>query len=205
MLDQCTSANRADTVPENVLNMKLVVCICLSRRKEGRGNTNLESHWRMQAGWQAWRRPAGQPGSITCKTLIHSPGFRSSIPIVTCSCSENSVRQIGQEESGNAAPNSLLWGGEIWEIWKIGRRKVERPGWRLLAWAAQSPAGPKLSPGPFFNMNLYFSRWFNFEGLSLGGFSFGSAEVHSTHFLKFLKRQAFFNVSKRQAFSPHAH
>ena len=124
-------------------NMKIPFCICLSRRREVRRKINPESHWRMQGGWQAWRRPPGQPGSSTCKTLIHPPGFKSSIPILTCSCSENSVRQIGQEESGDAVLNSLLWGGEIWQIWK-----VERPGWRLLAWAAQSPAGPKLSRGP---------------------------------------------------------
>ena len=46
------------------------------------------------------------------------PGFQSSIPILTCSCSPNSSRQIGQEESGDAVLVSLLWRGKC-EKWKM--------------------------------------------------------------------------------------
>ena len=123
----------------------------LKIKKKGRKRKDHpEIHWRMQAGWQAWRRPPGQPGSITCNSpVIHSSTW---LPILTCSCSENSSRQIGQEESGAAFLNSLLWGGEIWqrkmsENWKcqqIGRCQ-KRPGWRLLALAARSSAGQILS------------------------------------------------------------
>ena len=115
----------------------------------------------MQAGWQAWRRPPGQPGSITCKTSIYSSTW---LPILTCSCSENSVRQIGQEESGDAVLNSLLWGGEIWQIWK-----VERPGWRLLGHSGQIGNAPNSAGKKSNSMLQLFSMhiWYWFEFLSM--------------------------------------
>ena len=40
------------------------------KKKGSKRKDHPEIHWRMQAGWQAWRRPPGQPGIITWKTLV---------------------------------------------------------------------------------------------------------------------------------------
>ena len=127
----------------------------------------------MQGRWQAWRMPPGQPGRITCETLLHSstwltpPGHLAQstwlpkqhsnrhLLILVKLSQADWARGVGRRRP--CLPLLKRFDAHIPSIFSSEKgkisEKVKRPGWQLLAWAARSSFVPSVSRGPL-NMNL---------------------------------------------------